>query len=210
MPIRRAPEPTVQRLSSYLRCLRQADVEGLETISSAGIEERTGISAGQVRKDFSYFGEFGKPGLGYSVKHLLAWISQIMKVDRQRKVIIVGAGNLGSALAGYQGLRNSNFLLVAVFDNNLSKIGRHLWDMQILDMTELPRVVKEHNVEIGIITTPAIAAQQVAEQMAQAGIRSILNFAPTRILPTNTTPLRVRNVDLIRELEVVCFYLPDC
>ncbi|NIM04413.1 MAG: redox-sensing transcriptional repressor Rex [Armatimonadetes bacterium] len=206
MPTGRAPEPTVLRLSIYLRCLRQVHAEGLDTISSAGIQERTGITAGQVRKDLSYFGEFGKPGLGYAVEPLLTRLSHIMQLDRPRKVVIVGAGNLGAALAGYQGLRSSIFSLVAAFDNNLSKIGRPLWDVEIKDVRELPRITQEQGVEIGIITTPAEAAQGVAELMAQGGIRSILNFSPTRIVsPQGTT---IRNVDLMKELEVICFYLP--
>jgi redox-sensing transcriptional repressor len=200
------PEPTIQRISTYMRCLRQAQAEGEETISSAGIEERTNIPAGQVRKDLSYFGVFGKPGKGYAVSGLLEQLARIMQVDRPRKAVIVGAGNLGTALAGYQGLSNDTFSLAAVFDNNLSKIGRQLWDLEILDMTELPRVVREVGVEIGIITTPARAAQEVADALGEAGIRSILNFAPTRIVsPPGTV---VRNVDLMGEMEVICYYLP--
>jgi redox-sensing transcriptional repressor len=206
VPTSRAPEPTVQRLSVYLRCLRQACLEGLKTISSADIQKKTGIAAGQVRKDFSYFGEFGKPGMGYAVEALIARLCGILQVDRPRKVVIVGAGNLGAALAGYQGLRRSIFSLVAVFDNNLSKIGRPLWDVEIRDVRELPKIAREEGVEIGIITTPAEAAQGAAEMMAQAGIRSILNFAPARIISPEGTV--VRNVDLMRELEVICFYLP--
>jgi len=206
VPLSRVPEPTVLRLSVYLRCLRQAQAEGLHTISSAGVEKRTGISAGQVRKDLSYFGEFGKPGLGYGVEALLARLSRIMQLDRPRKAVIVGAGNLGTALAGYQGFRSENFSVVAVFDNNLSKIGRRLWDLEISDVMELPRMAREQKVEIGIITTPAEAAQEVADLMAQGGIRAILNFAPTRIVsPPGTV---VRNVDLTKELEVLCYYLP--
>lgn len=199
------PEPTIQRLSIYLRCLRQAKSEGLETLSSSTLEEHSGIPAGQIRKDLSYFGDFGRPGIGYPVESTLERLSRIMHLDRQRKVVIVGAGNLGAALAGYQGLQNENFRLVGVFDNNYSKIGRPLWHLQIQDVAELGKTVRREHVDVGIITTPAAAAQQVAEEMAQAGIKSILNFAPTRILsPPGTV---VRNVDLIKELEVVCYYL---
>jgi len=199
------PEPTIQRLSIYLRCLRQAKREGLKTLSSSGLQERSGVPAGQIRKDLSYFGDFGRPGIGYCVESTLERLSQIMHLDRQRKVVIVGAGNLGAALAGYQGLQNDNFRLVGVFDNNYSKIGRPLWHLQIQDITELGDTVRREGVDIGIITTPAAPAQQVAEQMAQAGIKSILNFAPTRILSPPSTV--VRNVDLIKELEVICYYL---
>jgi redox-sensing transcriptional repressor len=202
----RVPEPTVQRLSIYLRCLRQAHAEKVATISSAGIETRTGIAAGQVRKDLSYFGEFGKPGIGYAVEPLLARLTQIMRLDDTRKIIIVGAGNLGSALAGYQGMRAGSFSLVAIFDSSPTKIGRRLWDMEILDVIELPAIARTQQIDLGIITTSVEAAQEVANQMIAAGIRAILNFAPRRIVaPPGVV---IRNVDLTKELEVLCFYLP--
>ena len=200
------PEPTIGRLVVYLRFLRRALQEGQRTVSSAEIEKRTGISSGQVRKDLSYFGEFGKPGLGYAVEPLLDGLRQIMNLEQERRFVIVGAGNLGSALAGYGGFRESGFRLAAIFDNNYNKIGRKLWEHEILDIARLPEIIAEERVEIGLITTPAEAAQEVAVQMAQAGIKAILNFAPARIaLPK---PAVVRHVDLTRELEVLCYFLP--
>ena len=206
MPTGRAPEPAVLRLSIYLRCLRRAKAEGITTLSSAGIEKRTGITAGQVRKDLSHFGEFGKPGLGYSVDSLTARLIQIMNLNEAHKVVIAGAGNLGAALAGYQGFRSGAFSLAAVFDNDPVKIGRRLWDLEIIDISEMPKFCREKNVEIGIITTPANAAQEIADIMAEGGIRAILNFSPTRIL--GQKGVSVRNVDLTKELEVLCFNLP--
>lgn len=200
------PEPTIGRLALYLRCLRAALREGVQTLSSAEIEKRTGISAGQVRKDLSYFGEFGKPGMGYSVAPLAARLSHIMRLDRRQEVLIVGAGNLGSALAGYAGLAQSSFRVAAIYDNNFNKIGRKLWDLEILDVQRMPEINARMGVRIGIITTPASVAAEVAEMMARSGVQAILNFAPARFAaPAGTV---VRNVDLTRELEILCYYLP--
>lgn len=208
MPLSRsAPEPTIARIALYLRCLRTAMVEGVETLSSADIEVRTGISSGQVRKDLSYFGEFGKPGLGYAVVPLVNRLARIMRLDREQPVMLVGAGNLGTALAGYSGLSESGFRLVAVYDNNFSKIGRRIWDLEILDIELMPELNAEMQVHIGIITTPAAGAQTVADLMVSSGVRVILNFAPTRV--TVPKGLIVRNVDLTQELQILCYYLPE-
>ncbi len=207
MPLNRtAPEPTIGRIALYLRCLRAARQEGAETLSSADIEARTGISSGQVRKDLSYFGEFGKPGLGYAVVPLIDRLAGIMRLDREQKVMLVGAGNLGTALAGYAGLRESGFHLVAIYDNNFSKIGRKIWDLEIQDVERMEELNAEMGVQIGIITTPAGAAQSVAERMVSSGVKVILNFAATRIaVPKGVI---VRNVDLTQELQILCYYLP--
>ncbi len=201
-----APEPTIGRLALYLRCLRAALREGVQTLSSADIEKRTGISSGQVRKDLSYFGEFGKPGMGYSVAPLVARLSHIMRLDRRQEVLIVGAGNLGSALAGYAGLAQSSFRVAAIYDNNFNKIGRRVWDLEIMDVQRMPEINRQMGVRIGIIATPAEAAPQVAEIMARSGVQAILNFAPVRFAAPQGAV--VRNVDLTQELEILCYYLP--
>jgi len=203
---RPAPEPTIARIALLLRCLRIAREEGVTTLSSADIETRTGISSGQVRKDLSYFGEFGKPGLGYAVTSLIHRLSGIMRLDREQRVMIVGAGNLGTALAGYTGILHSDFHLVAIYDNNFSKIGRKIWDLEILDIEKMPTLNAEMDVRIGVITTPAAAAQEVADRMVASGVRVILNFAPARVnVPRDIV---VRNVDLTQELQILCYYLP--
>lgn len=202
-----APGPTIRRLALYLRSLRAALSEGVETVSSADIEKRTGISAGQVRKDLSYFGEFGKPGKGYSVSALVAHLSEIMRLDRQQAVLIVGAGNLGTALAGYAGLAQSHFRIAAIYDSNFNKIGRKVWDLEILDVQRMPEINRAMAVRIGIIATPAAVAHEVAQLMARSGVKVILNFAPARFPePAGTV---VRNVDLTQELEILCYYLPE-
>lgn len=208
MPLSRsAPEPTIARIALYLRSLRVAQFEGAVTLSSADIETRTGISSGQVRKDLSYFGEFGKPGLGYAVTPLIKRLEGIMRLDREQRVMIVGAGNLGTALAGYTGFQQSDFKLVAIYDNNFSKIGRRIWDLEIQDIERMAELNAEMGVEVGIITTPAGSAQYVADRMVASGVRVILNFAPTRIaVPKGVV---VRNVDLTQELQILCYYLPE-
>lgn len=207
MPLgRSAPEPTIARIALYLRCLRRALTEGAVTLSSADIELRTGISSGQVRKDLSYFGEFGKPGLGYAVEPLISRLSGIMRLDHEQPVMIVGAGNLGTALAGHTGFKQADFQLVAVYDNNFSKIGRRIWDLEIFDIERMTEINAEMGVNIGIITTPAAAAQEVAYCMVKSGVKVILNFSPSRIsVPAGVT---VRNVDLTQELQILCYYLP--
>lgn len=199
------PEPTLPRLSLYLRCLRQLAKEGVKTISSAAMEARCGVVPAQIRKDLSYFGEFGKPGIGYDVHHLLLRLTEIMQLDREQRVAIVGAGNLGAALAGYAGFAQSPFRIVGLFDNNFSKIGRMLWNLEILDLERLPDLNQHMRANVGIIAVPAEAAQEVADRLAEAGIRAILNFAPTLI--EAPSGVAVRNVDLTRELEVLCYHI---
>lgn len=203
--LNRVPEPTLSRLSLYLRSLRRLVKEGVRTISSAVMERRCGVSAVQIRKDLSYFGEFGRPGIGYDVQHLLSRLTEIMNLDRQHRVVIVGAGNLGSALAGYSGFVLSPFQVVGIFDNNFNKIGRRLWNLEILDVHRLPEVNRELRANLGLIAVPAEAAQEAADLLIEAGIRALLNFAPRMIeVPSEVA---IRYVDLTRELEVLCFYL---
>ncbi|UCC67282.1 MAG: redox-sensing transcriptional repressor Rex [Armatimonadota bacterium] len=199
------PQPTLSRLTLYLRCLRRLAREGVNTISSAKMEAHCGIVPAQIRKDLSYFGEFGKPGAGYDVQHLLARLTEIMQLDREQRIAIIGAGNLGAALAGYAGFAQSPFRIVGIFDNNFNKIGRMLWNHEILDLQRLSEINQHMRANIGIIAVPAEAAQEVADQLLKSGVSAILNFAPTLIeVPPDVA---VRNVDLTRELEVLCYHL---
>lgn len=178
----------------------------MSTISSAQMQARLGITSAQVRKDLSHLGEFGKPGIGYDVRQLLTRLTEIMSLDREQRTVIVGAGNLGSALVGYWGFANTAFRIVGIFDNNFSKIGRMLWNLEILDVRDLPEVNQRLDATIGLIAVPAEAAQEVADALAQSGIRAILNFAPTLIAVPPEVALR--HVDLTRELEILS-YLAD-
>ena len=201
----RVPTPTLERLATYLRSLLDVEQAGVSTISSAALEELAGINAAQFRKDLSYFGEFGRPGVGYNVADLHAKITTILHMDVDHRMILVGAGNLGAALVGYPGLSEQRLHLVAVFDNNYAKIGRTLWHLDIQPVERLREANAELGARIGIIAVPRAAAQTVAGQMVAAGIRAILNFAPT-ILKVPPHVL-VRNVSMAQELSVLCYHL---
>ena len=205
--INKVPIPTLERLATYLTALLDLSERRVETISSNDIEHLTGINAAQFRKDLSYFGEFGRPGIGYDVNDLRARVAKILKVERSQPVILVGAGNLGSALVGFPGLSEQNFHIVAVFDNNYNKIGRRLWDLEINDIGDIAKVNREIQARIGIIAVPASAGQDVANKLVNAGVKAILNFAPTTLkVPDDVT---VRNVDFVQELAVLAFHLSE-
>ena len=205
MTNRRAPVPTLERLATYLTFLTELNAHGVDMISSSDIEARTGINAAQFRKDLSYFGEFGRPGIGYNIQDLVKRVARILKVEREQRVLLVGAGNLGSAIAGYPGLRAQNFHIVAVFDNNFSKIGRQLWDLQIYDTAELKSRNDDLGAKLAIIAVPASVAQNVADLLVEANVKAILNFAPLTLkLPQGVV---ARNVDFVQELAVLSFHI---
>lgn len=201
----KVPVPTLERLATYLRFLIDLDQSNVETISSAEVERQTGINAAQFRKDLSYFGEFGKPGVGYNVPDLQNRIAHILKIDKEQRIVLVGAGNLGSALVGYPGLKEHRFNLVAVFDNNYGKIGRPLWNLEIMDVVRIKDVNYKLNARIAILAVPAGAAQQVTELLVDAGIRAILNFAPVMLRVPDW--VFVRNVSFLQELAVLSYHL---
>lgn len=199
------PVPTLERLATYLRYLIDLQHDRVETISSAEVEEQTGINAAQFRKDLSYFGQFGKPGVGYNVAELQESISRELKIDKEQRVLLIGAGNLGSALVGYPGLKEHRFNLVAVFDNNYAKIGRYLWDLEILDVARLKEVNARLRARMAILAVPRAAAQSVAEAVIEADVHAILNFAPINLrVPENVV---VRNVSFVQELAVLSYHL---
>ncbi len=201
----KVPVPTLERLATYLRYLIDLELSNVETISSAAVENETGVNAAQFRKDLSYFGEFGKPGVGYNVLDLQNRIARILKIDKEQRVLLVGAGNLGSALVGYPGLQEHKFNLVAVFDNNYAKIGRKLWDLEIMDIGRLKEVNSKLHARIAIVAVPRPAAQGVADSLIDADVRAILNFAPTVLrVPDHVV---VRNVSFVQELAVLSYHL---
>jgi redox-sensing transcriptional repressor len=205
IPGQRVPVAALERLATYHRHLLDLEHEGVTTISSAALETHTGIPAAQFRKDLSYFGEFGKPGVGYNVALLRAGIARIFRLDVEQSVLLVGAGNLGAALAGYPGLKEQQLRLVAVFDNNYAKIGRRLWDLEILDVGRLAEVNRQLQATIGIIAVPGQAAQGAADALIEAGVRAILNFAPATLrVPPG---VMVRNVSFAQELAVLSYHL---
>jgi redox-sensing transcriptional repressor len=199
------PEATIIRLSVYSRYLTQLDKKGITNISSGEIAEGVGGSPAQVRKDLAYFGEFGTRGVGYNVRDLIQHIIRILGLNKNWQVIIVGAGNLGSALTQYKGFRERGFDVIAVFDNDINKVGLTLNGIPIYPVSKLNEIVKKKQVDIGIIAVPAPYAQDVADAMVESGINAILNFAPVVISVPEEVELR--NVDLAVNLEILTFNL---
>ncbi len=201
----KVPIPTLERLATYLRYLIDLEASQVETVSSTDVEKQTGINAAQFRKDLSYFGEFGKPGVGYNVVELQARIARILKIDQMQPIIVIGAGNLGSALIGYPGLREHKFHIAAAFDSDPAKIGRPQGDLIILDEAGLRQTNAQVGASIAIICVPASAAQNVADAAILAGVRVILNFAP--IILRVPERIVVRNVSFLQELAVLSYHL---
>ena len=188
-----------------MRYLINLEASYVETISSTDVEKQTGINAAQFRKDLSYFGEFGKPGVGYNVNDLQTRIAQILKIDQMQPIIVIGAGNLGSALIGYPGLREHKFHIAGAFDSDPAKIGRSQGQLVIQDEARLREINARLAARIAIICVPASAAQAVAEAAIAAGVRVILNFAPTILkVPERIV---VRNVSFLQELAVLSYHL---
>lgn len=199
------PEATIVRLSVYSRFLEQADKRGIFTISSGEIAEGVGVSSAQVRKDLAYFGEFGTRGVGYNVKDLLHHTLKILGLSNKWKAIVIGAGNIGSALVSYRGFKDRGFNIIGIFDNDLSKIGKKLNNLEVLGIEKLNDLVQKEKVLIGILTTPVGAAQEMTDALEAAGIKAILNFAPTVLNVADN--IEVRNVDLAVNLEILTFNL---
>lgn len=197
---------TISRLSIYLRCVDRLLELGVETISSQELAKRFHLNSAQIRKDLAYFGEFGVRGVGYNVRELHQYVVEILGLDDERRLIIVGAGNLGTALCHYSGFSGGNFLVVGVLDSDPSRIGDPTpAGLLVEDAERLGEIVSQRRVEIGVITTPAAAAQTVCERMVDAGLRSILNFAPIRVRAPES--VLVKSVDLKVYLEELSFFL---
>ncbi|HHC08237.1 MAG TPA: redox-sensing transcriptional repressor Rex [Actinobacteria bacterium] len=200
----RIPPTTISRLPIYLRCLAAAS-PGATFCSSEQLAEIAGVNSAQVRKDLSYLGSYGVRGVGYNIAELEAQIRRVLGLDREYPTVIVGAGNLGRALARYDGFADAGFRVVALFDVDPAKVGPGPAGIPILAMGELERVVRDEDVAIAILAVPASAAQGVAERLAEAGIRSILNFAPTVLRIGDG--VEVRRVDLSTELQILTYHL---
>ncbi|ADI01467.1 MAG TPA: redox-sensing transcriptional repressor Rex [Syntrophothermus lipocalidus] len=199
------PEATVQRLSIYSRHLAQLISEGVITVSSGEIARGVGVSSAQVRKDLAYFGEFGTRGVGYNVQELYSHVMRILGLNHTWNVMIVGAGKLGSALAVYKGFEDRGFKVRSVLDVSEQRIGQQLGDLVVESLAFLEDRVSRENIDIGIITVPAAAAQEVTDKLIRAGVKAILNFSP-RVLKVPDSVV-LRNVDLSVNLEVLSFNL---
>ncbi len=199
------PIPTLERLATYLRYLIDLEASRVDTISSTDVEKQTGINAAQFRKDLSYFGEFGKPGVGYNVVELQGRIARILKIDQTQPIMVIGAGNLGSALIGYPGLREHKFHIAAAFDKDPAKIGKVHGGLVIQDESQMRQSNAKIGARIAILSVPATAAQTGAEQAIAAGVRVILNFAP--IILRVPERIVIRNVSFLQELAVLSYHL---
>ena len=200
------PKATVERLPLYYRCLDKLDTfEEVDVVSSKELGGRLGIPPTQVRKDLSYYGEFGRRGVGYDVHELKTSVGNILGVDKQWDTVLVGAGNLGRALVNYDGFMKMGLNVVGVFDNDLNKIDNRIGDLTVRSTKELEDVIGEKGAKVGIVAVPDEAAQNVADKLVDAGIKAIWNFAPTRLyVPDYVT---VRNEDLAVGIVSLIYHL---
>jgi redox-sensing transcriptional repressor len=205
MNAEKIPDIIIGRLPIYLRALQRLAEKGVHNTSSQELGEMIGISAAQIRKDISQFGEFGKQGTGYSVPFLIERLQNILKVNRVWDVIIVGMGDMGHALARYNGFVNRGFQVTMLFDNDPAKIGQKVNDLEILSTDTLVEKIKQHRIKIAMLTVPASAAQEVADLLVKAGIKAILNYAPTHLsVPKD---VQVQNIDPAAHLQRMTYYL---
>jgi redox-sensing transcriptional repressor len=202
--VRPIPEATVARLPVYLRVLQALTEQNIATVSSERLAEASGVNAPKVRKDLSYLGSYGTRGVGYDVEYLVYQISRELGLTQDWPVAIVGVGNLGQALAGYKGFGARGFRVGALFDRDVSRVGEMLNGLPVEHIDDLEASLKEKRISIAIIATPAHAAQETVERLVQAGVRSILNFAPTVL--TVPAQIHLRQVDLSTELQILAFY----
>jgi redox-sensing transcriptional repressor len=206
MKFSKIPAATITRLSIYSRYLEALAQEGVKIIASDKLAEKCGVNPAQIRKDLAYFGEFGIRGVGYFVKELLFEIKRILGLNKIWKMALVGIGNLGSALMAHQNFIRQGYEFAAVFDVDPAKVGRRLPSGQIIHhLDDLPQVVKEQSIEIGVVATPADKAQDVAQRLVDAGIKAILNFAPTQLQVTEG--MSVENVDFTVKLDNLAYHL---
>ena len=205
MAAKEIPDIIVSRLPIYLRALQRMLDNGIQSTSSQELGDRVGISAAQIRKDLSQFGEFGKQGTGYSITYLLDKLREILKVDRLWDVIIVGAGDMGHALARYQGFVNRGFNVAMIFDNDKSKIGQKIGDLTVEDTAELIEKVKSSGIKIAMLTIPASVAQETTDQLVKAGVKAILNYAPISLNVPES--VKVQYIDPATQLQKMTYYL---
>jgi len=200
------PDIVISRLPIYLRALDRLAQEGAEVTSSQELGRRLGISSAQIRKDLSHFGGFGKQGTGYKIHYLKEQLRQVLKVERDWEVALVGAGDLGSAVARYKGFAERGFHITCVFDSAPDKVGKKAGTFRIQAVDEMAEEIKARGIQIAMIAVPAEHAQSVADQLIGAGVRAILNYAPINLnVPDN---VRVQYIDPVLHLQRMTYYLP--
>jgi redox-sensing transcriptional repressor len=198
------PEATVARLPEYLRALHHLAEAGNDTISSEALAGVAGVNSAKLRKDLSHLGSYGTRGVGYDVALLIDQIEHVLGLTQRRAVALVGVGNLGHALAGYAGFASRGFRIAALFDADPGRVGEVINGLPVRHIADLPRIAAEESIAIGVIATPAVAAQEVADQLVGAGVTSILNFAPCVLSVPDGVD--VRKVDLAIELQILSFH----
>ena len=205
MRYHKIPDETIRRLPIYLRGLLFSAEQGQESISSRNLADFLGVNSWQIRKDFSYFGDFGTPGVGYNIEKLVKQVKKILKLDVTQKVALVGVGNLGSVVLEYPGFGVYGFDIAAAFDTDPKKIGRKVKDITIEDVSNL-RTLRRRKIDLAIITVPRDTAQQTADGLVRAGVRGILNFSPCYI----TVPKKVKviTIDIAMDLARLPYYMP--
>lgn len=205
MEAKLVPNIVVGRLPLYLRTLQLMNQEGRRVTSSQELGERLGISAAQIRKDLSQFGEFGKQGTGYTIDYLTDQLRQILHVYKVWDVAVVGIGDVGHALARYQGFKNRGFRIVLLFDNDPHKVGTHVDDYTVHDIVDLVKMVRNSGIQIAMLSVPGDHAQQVTNLLVEAGVKSILNYAPINITVPST--VHVQYIDPVLHLQRMTYYL---
>ncbi|MFW6190742.1 MAG: redox-sensing transcriptional repressor Rex [Candidatus Bipolaricaulota bacterium] len=205
MKERKIPKETIDRLPLYLRCLEKLIEAGEENISSENFSNRLNLNSAQVRKDLSYFGDFGTRGVGYRTKKLASKIREILNLDTQWKMALAGVGNIGSALLTYTGFDHRDFQISMAFDSDPELIGKEINEVEIEDVTNMSGRIAKEGIKLVIIAVPADSAQAVADEMAEGGVTGVLNFAPTLLdLPEE---VKLAQVDITKELEQLVYYL---
>lgn len=205
--MRKVAESTIRRLSLYLRLLEEFEAQGIATVSSEALAGRGGTTSAQVRKDLSFFGSFGKRGLGYSVPELVTELRAILGLDRRYQVALIGAGKIGSALVQYRGFRQRGFDIVAIFDVDPAKIGRQWNGLEVQDSRALEAALAKQRIDMAVLVTPAEAAQPLADRLVALGVKAILNFAPVQL--TVPPDVVVKTVNLALELETLSYELTN-
>lgn len=201
----KVPEGVIERLPTYLNYLLQLQKQGVDTVSSKRIGELTGINPAEIRRDLIYFGTFGIKGVGYEVKYLTDKLQKILGSDKPHQIALVGAGNLGSAIAGYDGLKKHGFYISAIFDRDPNKIGKKLGDTTVSDVADLKRILKEKKIEMAILAVPPSVAQVIADSLVAAGVNVILNY--TSVMIETPSNVQIHNSDPVNELLYTLYYL---
>jgi redox-sensing transcriptional repressor len=205
MKVEKVSELTTIRMSIYLRCLNELGAEGTKTISSDKLARKFHLNSAQIRKDLAYFGEFGVRGVGYYVEELRIQLKKILGLNEEHRVAILGAGRLGTALTYYYGFKQTNFLVAALFDADEDKIGEKVGEVEIFSIKSFAEVAKSNKIDVAVIAVPAENAQDVLELVTKAGIKAVMNFAPTPLRVNDD--VKLKTIDLTTSLESLSYFL---